>query len=82
MDHLRDWYFGTTDDNWVSMGVVSDGSYGIPEGLVFSFPVTCKDFKHKIVEGLPISEFSKGHIQTAIEELLDERDEAINEFDY
>lgn len=64
------------------MGIVSDGSYGVPEGLVFSFPVTCKSFEHKIVEGLSMSEFSSEQIQTAIDELIDERDQAINEFDY
>lgn len=81
-DHLRDWHFGTDDGDWTSMGIVSDGSYGVPEGLVFSFPVTCKDFEYKVVEGLTISEFAKEQIQNAIDELIDERDQAINEFDY
>lgn len=82
VDHLRDWYFGTEEGSWVSMGVISDGSYGVPEGLVFSFPATCKDFEYKIVEGLTLSEFSKERLQISTDELIDERDQAINEYDY
>jgi malate/lactate dehydrogenase len=55
---MHDWVLGTPDDNWVSMGVPSDGSYGIPEGLMYSFPVTCKDGDYSIVQGLEIDEFS------------------------
>jgi len=81
VDHLRDWYFGTEDGDWVSIGVVSNGAYGVPEGLVFSFPVTCQSFGHKIVEDLTLSTFSKEQIQTAIDELVEERDEAVYEFE-
>jgi malate dehydrogenase len=81
VNHLRDWIFGTEADSWVSMGVVSDGSYGIPEGLVFSVPVTCKDFEYKIVEGLSLTDFAREQIQIAIDELIDEREEVINELD-
>ena len=64
------------------MGVVSDGSYGVPEGLVFSFPVVCKNFEYKIVQELHISDFSRERLQISIDELIDERDEAINDYEY
>lgn len=54
MEHIRDWYLGTKGD-WTSMAVPSDGSYGIPEGLIFSFPVTCEKGEYKIVKGLTIT---------------------------
>jgi len=76
VDHMRDWMFGTESGNWVSMAVISDGSYGVPEGLVFSVPVSCKDFEYEIVKGLEMSDFSNMQIKTGIEELEDERDEA------
>jgi Malate/lactate dehydrogenases len=79
VDHMRDWIFGTESGNWVSMAVVSDGSYGIPEGLVFACPVTCKDFDYEIVKGINLTEFSKEMISIGIEELQDERDEATEE---
>ena len=81
IDHLRDWYLGTGDNDWTSMGVVSVGSYGIPEGIVFSMPVTCRDFDYKIVEGLELNEFSKEQLRFGIDELVEEKDEAINELD-
>jgi len=77
-DHLKDWYFGTPKDTWVSMGVVSDGSYGVPEGLVFSFPATCENFEYKIVSDLDLSNFGKEKIQIAVDELVDEKDEAVD----
>ena len=77
-DHLKNWYFGTSKDDWVSMGVVSDGSYGIPEGLVFSFPTTCENFEYKIVQGLEQSDFCKEKIQESIDELVEERDESLD----
>lgn len=80
-DHIKDWMSGTESGNFVSMGVVSDGSYGIPEGLVFSVPVTCKDFEYHIVEGLEISEFGKEQLKLGIDELIDERDEVIHELE-
>jgi malate dehydrogenase len=77
-DHLKDWYLGTPKDDWVSMGVVSDGSYGVPEGLVFSFPVVCENFEFNIVKGLEQSDFCKERLHIAIDELVDEKDEAMD----
>jgi len=77
-DHLKDWYLGTSEDDWISMGVVSDGSYGIPKGLVFSLPVTCEHFEYKIVQGLELDDSSKERLQIAIDELVSEKDEAMD----
>jgi len=74
IDHIRDWVLGTSDDDWVSMGVPSDGSYGIPEGLMYSFPVTCKDGDYSIVQGLKIDEFSQAKMDATQKELEEERD--------
>lgn len=74
VDHIRDWALGTADGDWVSMGVPSDGSYGIPEGLVYSFPVTCKDGDYSIVQGLEINEFSQSMMNATQKELEEERD--------
>jgi malate dehydrogenase len=74
IDHIRDWVLGTPDDDWVSMGVPSDGSYGIPEGLMYSFPVTCKDGDYSIVQGLEIDEFSQAKMDATQKELEEERD--------
>ncbi len=74
VDHIRDWVLGTPADDWVSMGVPSDGSYGIPEGLVYSFPVTCKDGDYSIVQGLEINEFSQSMMDATQKELEEERD--------
>jgi malate dehydrogenase len=73
VDAARDWLLGTPDGNWVSMAVVSDGSYGVPEGLISSFPVTTKDGNWKIVTGLEINDFSRGRIDKSTAELADER---------
>ena len=70
---MRDWALGTPQDDWVSMAVVSDGSYGVPEGLVSSFPVTISDGKWEIVQGLDINEFSRAKIDASVAELEDER---------
>src|SRR6185369_1416229 len=59
IDHVRDWVRGTPDGDWVSMGVPSDGSYGIPAGVIFGFPVTCKNGEYQIVPGLSIDDFSR-----------------------
>jgi malate dehydrogenase len=72
-DAARDWLLGTPADNWVSMAVVSDGSYGVPEGLISSFPVTTKDGDWSIVQGLEIDEFSRSRIDASTAELADER---------
>ncbi len=73
VEHIRDWVMGTAEDDWVSMGVPSDGSYGIPEGLIFSFPVTCKNSDYQIVQGLDIDEFSKLKIDATQRELEEEK---------
>jgi malate dehydrogenase len=74
VDHVRDWVLGTTDGDWVSMGVPSDGSYGVAEGLISSFPVTCSGGRYEIVQGLDIDEFSRGRIDASVAELAEERD--------
>jgi malate dehydrogenase len=74
-DHVRNWVLGTpADGSWVSMGVVSDGSYDTPAGLVYSFPVTCKDGKWSIVQGLSIDANSAAKMQATAKELQEERD--------
>lgn len=72
-DAARDWLLGTPSDDWVSMAVISDGSYGVPEGLISSFPVTTKDGNWTIVQGLEIDDFSRGRIDKSTAELADER---------
>jgi len=74
MDHVRDWIDGTRAGNWVSMGIPSDGSYGIPEGVIYGYPVTCDGGKYKIVKGLQISEFSRARMDATLKELQEERD--------
>jgi len=73
IEHMRDWVKGTAEDDWVSMGVPSDGSYGIPKGLIFSFPVTCKNSDYQIVQGLDIDEFGKLKIDATQRELEEEK---------
>jgi len=73
IDSARDWLYGSPEGDWVSMAVASDGSYGVPEGLVSSFPVTTKDGSWEIVEGLEINEFSRAKIDASVAELEDER---------
>ena len=73
IDHVRDWVAGT-DGRWVSMGITSDGSYGIPEGLMSGFPATCSGGEYSIVQGLEIDDFSRGKIDVSIAELISERD--------
>jgi malate dehydrogenase len=72
IDHVNDWVTHSAD--WVSMGVPSDGSYGIPEGLICGFPCVCKDGKWEIVGGIELDEFSRGKIDASVKELTDERD--------
>ena len=74
IDHMRDWALGTPDDDWVSMAVPSDGNYGIAEGVIYSYPVTCKDGKYAVVQGLAVDEFSRGRMDATHKELLEERD--------
>ena len=73
IDHVRDWVLGTPEGDWVSMGVPSDGSYGIEEGVVAGQPCTCSGGEYEIVAGLEIDEFSRGKIDTSVEELRGER---------
>jgi malate dehydrogenase len=73
VDHVRTWSLGTAEGDWVSMGIPSDGSYGVPEGIISSFPVTCKDGQYAIVQGLDISDFSRERIDKSANELVDER---------
>ena len=74
IDHVHDWKSGTPDGDWVSMGVTSDGSYGVPEGLLCGFPVTCADGAYEIVQGLEIDDFSRARIDASVAELASERD--------
>jgi malate dehydrogenase len=74
MDHIRSWALGTPPGDWVSMGIPSDGSYGVPEGIISSFPVTVTDGKYTIVPGLEINAYSRGKIDASAAELVDERD--------
>ena len=74
IDHVHDWVNGTAEGDWVSMGVPSDGSYGVPKGLISSFPVVCKDGKYEIVQDLHIDQFSRAKIAATVSELEEERD--------
>ena len=74
LDHARDWAFGTPENDWTSMAVAADGSYGIPEGIVYSFPVTCSGGDYGIVRGLDINEFSRTRMEETRAELERERD--------
>ncbi len=74
IDHVHDWALGSAGNDWVSMGVYSDGSYGIAEGLIYSFPVTCGNGDWQIVQGLDISEFSTAKMKATEQELIEERD--------
>ncbi len=74
IDHIRDWSLGTAAGDWVSMGIPSDGSYGIPEGVLYGYPVTCKNGTYEIVKGIEISEFSRKRMDATLQELHEERD--------
>jgi malate dehydrogenase len=74
IDHVHDWVNGTAEGDWVSMAIPSDGSYGVPEGIISSFPVTVTDGKYSIVQGLEIDEFSRARIDASVAELVEERD--------
>ncbi len=74
LEHMRDWALGGPEDDWLSMGIYSDGSYDIPEGLVYSFPVTCSGGEYSIVPGLDINEFSRARMVATQNELEEERD--------
>jgi malate dehydrogenase len=74
IDHIHDWVHGTPEGDWTSAAVVSDGSYGVEEGLVASFPVVSRDGRYEIVQGLDVNEFSRSRIDASVAELKDERD--------
>ena len=74
LDHMRDWVQGTAPEDWVSMAVPSDGSYGIPDGVIYSYPVTCQGGAYRIVQGLAVDEFSRAKMDATLRELLEERD--------
>jgi malate dehydrogenase len=74
IDHVHTWVNGTAEGDWTSMGIVSDGSYGVPAGIISSFPVTTKDGRFEIVQGLEISDFSRARIDASVGELVEERD--------
>merc|ERR1711890_32723 len=76
-DHMRSWWIGTQPGDWVSMAVFSDGSYGPPKGVMFSFPVTCSGGKWNIVKDLSMSEYSMSKLAASGSELCEERDEAL-----
>ena len=73
IDHVRDWVAGT-GGKWVTMGIASDGSYGIPDGTIYGFPVTCAGGKYQMVKGLEIDEFSRGKMDATLKELMEERE--------
>jgi malate dehydrogenase len=74
IDHIHDWVEGTPAGDWVSMAVPSDGSYGIPEGVIYGYPVTCSNGDYQIVQGLAINDFSRGKMDATYKELTEERD--------
>jgi malate dehydrogenase len=73
LDHMRTWFSGTPADDWVSMGVPADGSYGIRDGIIYSYPVTCRDGRYQIVPGLSIDEYSRAKMNATEAELREER---------
>ena len=74
VEHMRDWVLGTPEGDWVSMAVPSDGSYGVPEGLISSYPCTTSGGSYSIVSGLDINPFSRSKIDASVAELAEERD--------
>lgn len=75
IDHVRDWVYGTPEGDWTSMAVPSDGSYGIDEGVIYSFPVTCSNGSYSIVSDIAISDFSRERMDATHQELREERDD-------
>jgi malate dehydrogenase len=73
LDHMRTWFSGTAADDWISMGIPADGSYGIREGIIYSYPVTCRDGRYQIVPGLSIDDFSRARMNATEAELREER---------
>jgi malate dehydrogenase len=73
IDHVRDWMLGSPADDWVTMGIASDGSYGIPTGVLYGYPVKCGGGRYEIVQGLPVSDFSRARMDATLKELNEER---------
>lgn len=76
-DHMRDWWQGTKEGEWVSMGVVSDGSYGVEKGLVYSYPVHIKNGHYTIVQGLAVDDWARELMEKTQKELLEEKNDAL-----
>src|SRR4051794_11302723 len=74
IDHVRDWLSGSRDGDWLTMGVPADGSYDIPEGVIYGYPVTCRNGSYQVVEGVEVSEFSRKRMDATLKELHEERD--------
>jgi malate dehydrogenase len=74
VDHVRDWALGTPPNDWVSMAIASDGSYGTPEGVISSFPCTCSGGRYEIVQGLDIDDFSRSRMEATWAELVEEQE--------
>ena len=74
IDHVHDWVSGSRDGDWVTMGIPSEGSYGIPEGVIYGYPVTCRGGSYQIVKGIEVSEFSRKRMDATLRELHEERD--------
>jgi malate dehydrogenase len=74
IDHIRNWVADTTEGDWVSMAVPSDGSYGVPAGVIYGFPVSCTKGSYQIVQGLAVNEFSRARLDATYRELTEERD--------
>ncbi len=74
IDHVHDWVLGTPSDDWVSMAIPSEGAYGVEEGVISSFPVTCSEGEYRVVEGLDVDDFSRQRIDATVGELKEERD--------
>src|ERR671925_470084 len=74
IDHMRDWISGSRDGDWITMGVPSDGSYGIPEGVIYGYPVTCRGGQYQVVKGIEVSEFSRKRMDATLKELHEERE--------
>jgi malate dehydrogenase len=74
IDHVRDWIRGTQPGDWVTMGIPADGSYGIPEGVIYGYPVTCRNGAYEIVPGIDVSPFGRARMDATLKELTEERD--------
>ena len=74
IDHMRTWALGTADNDWTSMGILSTGTYGVPEGLIYSFPCTCAEGVYSVVDGAEVNDFSRAKMDATAQELSEERD--------